>query len=162
LGVSVLLGKSDGSFRAAQSYAVGIVPVSVAAGDFNGDGIPDLAVANLGSRPGTVSVLLAKGDGTFQAAYSYAASYGPRSVAVADFNGDGHLDLAVANQGGYPLPDGSVSILLGNADGTFQVAHNYAVSHPSSVAVGDLDHDGHVDLVITNVNSNTVSVLLGN
>ena len=64
-------------------------------GDFNGDGKPDLAVANSGSN--NVSVLLGNGDGTFQAAVNYAAGNAPNSVAVGDFNGDGKADLAVAN-----------------------------------------------------------------
>ena len=74
----------------------GQVPYSVAVGDFNGDGQPDLAVANYFSD--NVSVLLGNGDGTFQAAVNFAAGTSSCSVAVGDFNGDGKADLAVANQ----------------------------------------------------------------
>jgi hypothetical protein len=77
----------------------------VAVGDFNGDGVLDLAVANVFSN---VSVLLGNGDGTFQAAQNFGAGGGPFSVAVGDFNGDGVLDLAVANRGS------NVSVLINN------------------------------------------------
>jgi hypothetical protein len=125
----------------------------VAVGDFNGDGRLDLAVANGGD--GTVSVLLAKGDGTFQHAQIFPTGDNPTSVAVGDFNGDGRLDLAVANAG-----DGTVSVLLGKGDGTFQDAQNFpAGSYPYSVAVGDFNGDGLPDLVVA---GSTVRVLLGN
>jgi hypothetical protein len=148
------------SFLAPVSYAAGSYPRSVAVGDFNGDGVSDLAVANSGS--GTVSVLLGKGDGTFQAAQDYAVGSNPVSVVVGDFNGDGHLDLAVAN-----FYDGTVSVLLGNGNGTFQPAQSYGTGdggYPTSVAVGDFDGDGHLDLALANdyPGSDRVDVLLGN
>jgi hypothetical protein len=104
----VLSGTGDGSFLAAADYPVGRYPYSVAVGDFNGDGILDLAVGRTGG--GGVQVLLGNGDGTFQTSpTSYGA--GASSVAVADFNSDGLLDLAVAN------PDtGSISILLNDGN----------------------------------------------
>src|SRR5262249_5296190 len=81
----------------------------------------------------------------------------PVAITVGDFNGDGHQDLATANFNGN-----SVSILLGEGDGTFQVAHDFAVgAEPQSVAVGDFNGDGHQDLATGNVNANTVSILLG-
>jgi hypothetical protein len=104
--VSVLLGNGDGSF-AARSFAAGRVPYSVAVGDFNGDGAPDLAVANNFSN--NVSVLLGRGDGGFQAARSFGTGRAPYSVAVGDFNRDGALDLAVANAG-----SNDVSVLINN------------------------------------------------
>ena len=100
------------------NYAAGTHPLSVAVGDFNGDGKPDLAVAN--QRSNTVSVLLGNGDGTFQAAVNYGADRNPNSVAVGDFNGDGKPDLAVAN-----LNSDTVSVLLGKGDGTFHAAVIY-------------------------------------
>src|SRR5262249_17758150 len=102
------------SFLPAVHYGVGDVPAAVATGDFDGDGLPDLGVANSGS--GTVSVLLGHGDGSFQDASDFVAGPFPRSVAVGDFNGDGAPDLAVAN---FPF---TVSVLLGNGDGSFQAA----------------------------------------
>src|SRR6516225_6414802 len=107
------------SFIAPRAFAAGVAPFSVAVGDFNGDGILDLAVANEGSN--NVSVLLGNGDGTFQAAVNYTAANEPFSVAVGDFNGDGIQDLAVANES-----SNNVSVLLGRGDGTFQAPVNYS------------------------------------
>jgi hypothetical protein len=160
--VSVLLGNGDGSFQTARNFAVppGSYPASVAVGDFNGDGRPDLAVANFGFFPdqGTVSVLLGNGDGSFQTARNFAVGIFPLSVAVGDFNGDGMQDLAVANSN-----SNNASVLLGNGDGTFQGAQNFAVgSYPASVAVGDFNGDAWADLAVANSGSSTVSVLINN
>src|SRR5207249_2665322 len=165
--VPVLLGKGDGTFQVAASYSAGSNPGSVAVGDFNGDGKTDLAVADYGSffpaTSGSVSVLLGRGDGTFQAAVDYGVGTNPVSVVVSDFNGDGKPDLAV---GGSPI-----SVLLGNGDGTFQAPVNYgAQEYPSSIAVGDFNTDGKLDLVVANelsmgpnnYTNGSVSVLLGN
>jgi hypothetical protein len=159
--VGVLLGNGDGTFQGARNFFVDGSPVSVAVGDFNGDGVQDLAVA--GDSRG-VAVLLGNGDGTFQAARYFAAGRVPWSVAVGDFNGDGVQDLVVANDGTYPLyQDSSVSVLLGNGDGTFQAAQNFDVGlAPRSVAVADFNGDGLPDLAVANVASNDVSVLINN
>ena len=145
------------AFVAPLAFDAGNSPVAVAAGDFTGTGVLDLAVVN-DTSPGAVTVLLGNGDGTFHRGESFAVGNRPQSVAVGDFTHDGHLDLAVAN-----YFSNTVSVLLGNGDGTFQPARNFATaSGPRSVAVGDLRHDGHLDLVTANYFSNTVSVLLGN
>jgi hypothetical protein len=138
----------------------------VGVGDFNGDGIADLAVANGGTNsstdPGSVSILLGNGDGTFRAAVNYAAGEAPWSVAVGDFNGDGHADLVVADfgRGHGSLASGTLSVLLGNGDGTFQAAQTYAGAWGASVAVKDFNGDGILDLAVSG--GLGVRVLLGN
>jgi FG-GAP-like repeat len=125
-------------------------------GDFNGDTKLDLAVANGGS---TVSVLLGNGNGTFQTHVDYGTGNGPNSVAVGDFNGDGNLDLVTANSG-VAGNGKTVSVLLGNGDGTFQAHVDYGTGNgPQSVAVGDFNGDHAQDLAVANLGS-TVSVLL--
>jgi len=161
-GVSILLGNGDGTFKSPANYGES-GPTSVAVGDFNGDGKLDLAVANLVTNSGlsNVRVLLGNGNGTFQPAVNYGVGSNPSSVAVGDFNGDGKLDLAVANLGGYGNV-ASLSVLLGNGTGTFQSAVEYigAGSNPSSLAVGDFNGDGRLDMAVADPNSSTVAVLL--
>ena len=140
-------------------FTVGTKPMSVAVGDFNGDGKPDLAIAN---GDGTVTVLLGNGAGGFAAAPGspFPAGSGPSAVAVGDFNGDGKPDLAIADYTGN-----NVTVLLGDGTGRFTAAPNSpfpAGSQPNSVAVGDFNGDGKPDLAIANYNSNNVTVLLGN
>lgn len=168
--VSILLGKGDGTFKAAVEYAAGQTPNSIAVGDFNGDGKLDLAVANQGSTSagidGSVSVLLGKGDGTFQPAVDFTAGQTPQLVVVGDFNGDGKLDLAVTNFGNSSAGiSGSVSVLLGVGDGTFLPAVDYdAGPSPTLVVLGDFNLDGNQDLVVSDSASTdlTSSILLGN
>lgn len=169
--VSILLGNGDGSFKSRIDYATGHIPKSVAAGDFNGDGKVDLAVANFcGSDPscnsaGSVSVLLGNGDGTFKSHVDYTTGPFADAVAAGDFNADGKLDLVVANQlnTSSGLAGNSVSILLGNGDGTFQPHVDYAAGdEPYSVATGDLNGDGKLDLEVASLFDGTIGVLLGN
>ena len=152
--LSILLGNGDGTFQAPLTYGLDIEPYSITVADFNGDGLPDLLLTDLG----IVSILLGNGDGTFQAAQDYTVSgYTGGSPAVGDFNGDGILDIAVPDD-----PDNTVNILLGKGDGTFQPPQNYAAgSTPYSAAVGDFNGDGILDLVVTNFGTG-LSILLGN
>ena len=166
--VSVLLGnnlsgKGDGTFATAHDFVVGTAPFSVTVGDFNGDGVSDLATADSGA-PGEISVLLGnnvsgKGDGTFATAANFATGES-NSVTVGDFNGDGVLDLATATTAG-------ISVLLGNnvdgqGDGTFPSVTPIllASTDPISVTVGDFDGDGLLDLVTANYSGDDISVLL--
>jgi len=144
-------------------------PSSVATADLNGDGQPDLVVTNdLTGSPGTVGVLLANGDGTFRPAVAYSTGgAGPTWVAVADVNGDGKPDLIVTNSNQcspVSCGNGTVSVLLGNGDGTFQtaVSHDAGASGAESVAVADVNGDGKPDLIVTTFYPGCVGVLLGN
>ena len=156
LGIVVLPGQGMSTFLPQQSYAVGLPPLGVAVGDFNGDGIADLAVANV--RQNTVSVLLGNGDGTFQPQQLYKTGVDPYEIAVGDFNGDGIPDLAVDN-----LVDNTVSVLLGNGDGSFQPQTTYPVGgDPTGIVAADLNGDGVLDLAVASYDDGTVRVLLGN
>ena len=130
-------------------------PYSVTTGDFNGDGVTDLATANF--RNVNISVLLGVGDGTFAAQATYAVGYGPLSITTGDFNGDGVTDLATAN-----LYSDNVSVLLGVGNGTFVAQVTYAAGDETgSVTTGDFNGDGVTDLATANRYSDNVSVLLG-
>jgi len=168
------------SFAPVVTYASGNEPSSVAVADVNGDGKPDLVVVNYvvgnGNGSGSVGVLLGNGDGTFQTAVTYGSGgYEAVSVAVADVNGDGKPDIVVGNSIASDNPNqGSVGVLLGNGDGTFQTAVTYGSGgyYFPSVAVADVNGDGKPDLVVANCSqgggcggssgNGVVGVLLGN
>jgi plastocyanin len=149
------------------SIAVGSHPFTVVAGDFNNDGKLDLAVANRDDN--TVTILRGIGNGTFTPIGMPIAGFnGPNSIAVADFNHDGNLDLAVTN-GLDKLGSASVTILLGNGNGTFGAGTTFAVgTYPQAVIAADFDGDGKMDLalaiapLIMPVTSDNVKVLSGN
>src|SRR5712692_5107814 len=144
LGSGRSLAEDGVSFTDPVDFGVGRSPRSVTVGDFNGDGIQDLAVANFASND--VSILFGKGDGTFSLAQTVPVGTSPYFVTIGDFNGDKVPDLAVANSG-----SNGVSILLGKGNGTFEAARNVAAgSRPWSVAVGDFNGDKIQDLVVAN------------
>jgi hypothetical protein len=146
--VGVLLGNGDGTFHAAVTYGSGgNIAVSIAAGDMNADGKPDLLVANrciaVGCpNGGVITVLQGNGDGTFRQAIPVNSGVESYSMAVADVNHDGKLDLLV---GGYS----TVAVLLGNGDGTLKTVQRYTTGgeEAQSIAVGDVNADGMPDLL---------------
>jgi len=161
--VLVLLGDGTGGFTPAPGspIPVGANPDSVAIGNLDGDGKLDLVVANSpDNKPGTLSVLLGHGDGTFAPVQGPPVTVGnaPSSVAIGDLNGDSKPDLAVAN-----LDSNTVSVLQGDGTGGFSpLGTPIAVgAEPSSVKIGDLNGDSPLDVVVANLDSNTLSVLLG-
>src|SRR5438309_4487479 len=159
--INILLGKGDGTFSTANGSPIPMVasPFSVGAGDFNNDRKMDLLTT---SQPAnSAAVFLANGDGTFTppAGNPIPAGQSPSDRALGDFNGDGKLDVAVSN----PYTN-SLTILLGNGDGTFTQAPNppAAATYPATVTVGDFNGDGNLDLAVTVSHPSGVVVLLGN
>ena len=152
--VTVLPGNGDGTFRSRVNYGVGGGgPLSLVIGDVSGDGKPDLLTSNLGGatpNSGSVSVLIANVDGTFQATRDYSVGREPFSVAIADLDGDGKLDVATAN-----WDQNNVSILYGNGDCSLQDRIDLATDYnPIWMKVSDLNGDGRPDLVVLNDYSN--------
>ena len=152
----VLLGKGDGTFGAGVTYPVLSNSTNfLAVGDFNADGKVDIALAaNSGtSAPGSVGVLLGKGDGTFQAAVTSTGVSNPVGMAAGDFNGDGKLDLLVSDS-----TTGQTFLLAGNGNGTFQTP-TAATSKAGLLGTADVNGDGKPDAII--VTDPFVAVFLG-
>ena len=164
-GVSVLLGKGDGTFADQRTLGVGDFPSSVQVVDVNQDGALDLVTSNYSS--GNVSVRLGRGDGTFAAQRTSAVGGVPISVQVVDVNGDGSLDLVTIGPDNFDFElqthvDGQVSVLLGRGNGTFGRQQSFAIGAvPNSAQIVDVSGDGHFDLVIALERSNNVLVMRG-
>jgi Domain of unknown function (DUF4347)/FG-GAP-like repeat len=158
--ISILLGNGDGTFASATNINnIGTFGGTVQVGDFNSDGKPDIAVANILDR--TVSVLLNNGNGTFGSINKINLTTSLSLLRLGDFNGDGKLDVITAGSN----TNNPVSVSLGNRDGTFQPAINTLTGpggYALDMSVGDLNGDGKLDLATINAGSNNVAILLGN
>jgi tetratricopeptide (TPR) repeat protein len=161
---SLFLGNGDGTFKQATlspfalpTTATG--PIAMTSADFNSDGNLDLAIVN--QTTNNVAILLGNGSASFSQAFSspFAVGQSPVAIASADLNGDSHPDLTVVNQ-----TDNTVSVLLGNGDGTFTSALNSPLGTgqaPTSVAIADFNGDGVPDIAVTDPQTDSVSVFLG-
>jgi hypothetical protein len=168
--ISLLMGNGDGTFQPKIDLALLLTPFSLAVGDFNGDGKADIALGTGNATTDDMTMLIGNGNGTFGApvttvtatdTFGFAfAGTAQSSISAADVNGDGRLDLVVVSntdvrepfgRGGFITltEPGSVSVLLGNGDGTFQAPRNSATGFDlTSVVVGDFNGDGRPDFAV--------------
>ena len=153
----VALGNGDGTFQAERTYTSGTssvgAPVDTVIADYNGDGRPDMAIAN--GVDGTISIHLGNGDGTFQARTTYAGSTDADHMVTADFNGDGKADLAVSSYNGA-----NIKVLMGGGDGSFAAPTTYSLVNAYGLAAADMDGDGKVDLVASEAFGGGASTLV--
>ncbi|MFN0060685.1 MAG: FG-GAP-like repeat-containing protein [Planctomycetota bacterium] len=166
LSVNLLLGNNDGTFAASGSYDAGAGSHYAALGDVDGDGDLDVVAANsISADSGSVSVVSNFGDGTFAAPVQHAVESNPQTVTLGDVNGDGDLDALTANTGLFSVgdtPGSTVSILLGNGDGTLAAQSILEVGlRPRSATLGDVDGDGDVDVLATNTGEFSYSPMPG-
>jgi Flp pilus assembly secretin CpaC len=161
---SLFLGNGDGTFKQATGSPFALPtattgPIAMTAADFNSDGNLDLAIVN--QTTNNVVVLLGNGNATFKLATGspFAVGKSPVAIATGDVNNDSHPDLAVVNQ-----TDNTVSVLLGNGDGTFAAAPNSPLGTgvaPTAVTITDFNADGNPDIAVTDPQTDSVSVFLG-
>ncbi len=153
---------SNVTLSATSTFTAGTQPGALVAGDFNGDGIPDVAVLDSGNGlDATVLIFLGEGAGTFAAVPGPPASVDgcTDSLVVGDFNGDGKLDIAAVG-----FIEACVAVLLGNGDGTFALAPNspMSIAGAFSFVAGDFNEDGKLDLALSNIDDDSITMLLGN
>ena len=165
--VAVLLGRGDGSLRRARVYSAGgLMAGYIVLGDFNGDSKLDVAIGEACGCGGhrKIAVLLGNGDGTLQSAQSYDLPGEPQGITAGDLNGDGAPDLVVGVQA-EGQQSGSVAVLLGNGDGSFQ--KSMVAGAGVSPVLDDVNGDGKLDLVVAacgdpKCSKGGVGILLGN
>lgn len=150
--VTVLLNKGDGNYAPPDIYTLPKGSQGIISADFDGDGFVDLIASNTGVNyeGTTVSRFRNNGDGTFAPGQQFQCGSGPVGLAAADFDGDGNLDLAVANWGFFGAGN-TVSLLLNNGDGSFAAPLTFpAGDAPYRLAAADFDGDGQIDLAVAN------------
>ncbi len=156
--LSIFLNNGSGGFGVPGNHLAGPFPSALAAADFNGDGRLDLAMTDAASDD--VKVIFGNGTGNFSPLPFNGIPVGanPSAIVASDFNGDGKVDLAVAN-----ADTNNVSILLGNGTGSFSAMPNISVGgSPVALAAGDFNGDGKTDLAVADLVDDTLSILLGN
>jgi type II secretory pathway component GspD/PulD (secretin) len=162
--VSILLGNGDGTFQPQATFATGASPSAIVSADFNNDGRPDLAVTN--QTANTASVFLGNGDGTFRNSVTLPTGNAPVAIAANQFDLDTSAtqDLVIVNQA-----DDTMLLYLGNGDGTFTQGQTFLLNNASStgnkpiaITEGDFNVDGLPDLAVTDQDTDTVSVFIGN
>ena len=155
--VPLTTANSITGFVAAASPATSTNPSGIASGDFNGDGILDLAVANYNDN--TVGILIGTGTGGYAAQVTYPAGGYCNEIVAIDINNDGKMDLVTVN-----ISSGTFSVLLGNGNGTFQAPLVYSSggNNTGTIATADVNDDGKMDVILSDGTLNQVSVFLGN
>ncbi len=163
LSLQTLNGRGDGTFTAFFKSDLQADPLAITLADFNGDGLLDAAVvAYIGNNSNAVMILLGDGTGGFFGTGTDTSLSSPEAITSADFNGDGIPDLAITNVSTSPATQNSLTIRLGNGDGTFRTSATLPTGiNPQGVVAADFNGDGSPDLAVANVNDTFVSVFLG-
>jgi hypothetical protein len=158
--IGIFIAFGNGTFANQKIFSIDSSrPLFIASGDFNNDNWPDIAVANYGTN--NIGVLLGYGNGSFQNQITSFTGYDSLlySLALADFNEDNHLDIAIAN-----YYTNNIGIFLGYGNGSFQNQKTYTTSYgsnPSSIVTDDFNNDNHLDIVVANSAIGNVGILLG-
>lgn len=154
--ISIILGQKDGIFKLKEPVKVGRLPLALVVGDFNNDRKPDLAVT---LRFDKLIILLGKGDGQFDVSEPYDAPGSPAGIVAGDYNGDKNIDLAVTSN---IVKASGIQIFFGNGNGTFKAPQHVAGGGQSSfITQHDMNHDGMLDLIVSNPVLDSLTLFLG-